>query len=200
MLLGDAPKGTTRHWPTGWTQTCKWVTPSESLHNPSIMGPPFLIILWMRCNVVSAVVLILKILMRQLNYYLPCVCLQKYSECLLITIHQGSSYHVIFITALINLLFTPYILLNHVFISHRLPCLHKLVPSPSKVQPVGFAPHRRVRNLRRLNLSTAATRTCLRIKLRYFLAKQTYCFQMSLALYICCLKSTMQLVGLAGSK
>lgn len=25
MLLGDAPKGTTRHWPTGWTQTCKWV-------------------------------------------------------------------------------------------------------------------------------------------------------------------------------
>lgn len=29
MLLGDAPRGTTRHWPTGWTQSCKWsaITP-----------------------------------------------------------------------------------------------------------------------------------------------------------------------------
>lgn len=56
MLLGDAPKGTTRHWPTGWTRTCKWViygfqlTPSPE--RPHRFATPFLNEMCNRCSCV----------------------------------------------------------------------------------------------------------------------------------------------------
>lgn len=48
MLLGDAPKGTTRHWPTGWTQSCKWVIYGlknpfwNVITQPQHLGTPFM--------------------------------------------------------------------------------------------------------------------------------------------------------------
>lgn len=105
MLLGDASKGTTRHWPTGWTQTCKWViyglTPSEQ---PQFWHPSR----GMRCNR-SAPLCSLNCgcalptpdISRKLHWnYLPCLCLQKYTEWLLITKHIKVPVIMLFLSGL----------------------------------------------------------------------------------------------------